>query len=76
LLLIGLLEARIGLFLALALCGWQIVYYALRRSSFSSFPVQVHLAYLGLLVAGLWEPLRYVHWVQPIGITAFVTFGY
>jgi hypothetical protein len=41
-----------------------------------AFPVQVRTAYLSMLVAGLWEPFHWVHWLQLAGTTARVVIGY
>ena len=38
--------------------------------------MQVRLAYLAMLAAGLWEPLRVLHWIQFLGTAAFVLTGY
>ena len=42
----------------------------MRTGSARSFPVQVRLAYLTLLLAGAWEPLAILHWIQLVGTTA------
>ena len=41
-----------------------------------AFPVQVRVAYLLWTVAGLWEPLFILHWIQFAGTWAYVTVGY
>ena len=61
---------------AVGLCAVQAVHYGVQEGSLSAFPVQVRLAFLALLLAGLWEPLRLLHWVQFVGTSAFVLFGY
>ena len=65
-----------GIDLATALCAVQVVHFAIRTGSPTSFPVQVRAAYLDLLVAGNWPPLAFVHWVQLAGTSATVVFGY
>lgn len=61
---------------AIALAAIQIPIFAKRGGGLMSFPAQVRIAYLGLLIAGLWSPLRFIHWVQLVGTTAMVLFGY
>ncbi len=60
----------------LLLCIAQALHFGVVEGSLSAFPVQVRLAYLALLVAGLWEPLRVVHWIQFVGTTALVLTSY
>jgi hypothetical protein len=61
---------------AIALCGVQVLHYRTTEGSFAAFPVQIRLAFLAMLLAGLWEPLRFLHWVQLAGTTTFVLSGY
>lgn len=61
---------------AIALAALQIPVFAKRGGGLFSFPAQVRIGYLGLLIAGLWQPLRFIHWVQLVGTTAMVLFGY
>jgi len=61
---------------AIALAAVQIPIFARRSGGLTSFPAQVRIAYLGLLLAGLWSPLQFIHWVQLLGTTAMVLFGY
>jgi len=42
----------------------------------ASFPSQVRIAYLGLLVAGLWLPLHFIYWIEFAGTSAMVLYGY
>lgn len=65
-----------GLYLAMALCAVQIGHVIWLTRDITSFPVQVRAAYLGLLAAGLWLPLQWIHWVQLVGTSARVTVGY
>ena len=48
----------------------------MRASGVAAFPVQVRVAYLGLLVAAQWQPLYWIYWVQLVGTTAMVMFDY
>ena len=47
-----------GLRAALAVTAVQAVHQAARTRSVHSFPVQVRAAYLLILLAGMWPPLR------------------
>lgn len=38
--------------------------------------MQVRIAYLGLLILGVWTPLQCIHWLQLIGTSARVLVGY
>ncbi|MFN7955324.1 MAG: hypothetical protein U0610_26610 [bacterium] len=62
--------------IAVALTAIQALHFRVRTGSARSFPVQVRLAYLTLLLAGAWEPLAILHWIQLVGTTAMVTVGY
>lgn len=61
---------------AIALAAIQVPVFAKRGGGLTSFPAQVRLAYLALLIIGLWPPLRIVHWIQLAGTTAMVLTGY
>jgi hypothetical protein len=65
-----------ALALAIGLAAVQAVHFRLTEGSLAAFPVQIRLAYLMLLLAGLWPPLGVLHWIQLAGTTAFVLFGY
>lgn len=65
-----------GYVLAINLTCAQIVHFAVRTRSLTSFPCQVRVAYLELLLLGLWEPFAFIHWVQLGGTLAMVAFGY
>ncbi len=54
----------------------QTLHYLAREGSFKAFPVQVRLGYLVLLLAGLWGPLGFVHWMQLVGTAAVVLVDY
>jgi hypothetical protein len=58
--------------LCLALAAW---YFAVLRS-INPFPVQLRLAFVVLLLAGLLPGMAWVHWVQLVGTSAMVTLGY
>ena len=65
-----------GLPVALALTTLQAVHQAARTRSVHSFPVQVRAAYLLVLLAGTWPPLRVLHPLQLAGTMALVVFDY
>ena len=72
----GLLGWTAGVYLAMVLCAVQIAHVIGLTRDVTSFPVQVRVAYVGLLLAGLWGPLQWIHWVQLVGTTARVVVGY
>ncbi len=76
LLSIGLWGVTSAFTLAILLCTLQSVHFAARERSLSAFPVQVRVAYLGLLLIALWPPLYFVYWIQFIGTWAMVLYGY
>lgn len=61
---------------ALGLCAVQLIHFMVLERSLSTFPVQVRLAYACLLALALWEPLRFLLWVQLVGTSAMVVFNY
>lgn len=65
-----------GIWPVVALTCIQAVHYLARDKRLAAFTVQVRLAYLFLLIAGTYPPLGFIHWVQLIGTTAFVTDNY
>lgn len=76
LLAVGLFGWPAGLYAAILFCAFQVGHFAWREKSLTAFPVQVRVAYLGLLLLGLCEPLSWIHWLQLIWTTARVTVGY
>jgi hypothetical protein len=78
---VGLLGAGLfgwpaGIFLAMALCAVQIGHVVWLTRDPTAFPTQVRVAYLAMLIVGLWEPLQWIHWLQLVGTTARVLVGY
>jgi hypothetical protein len=65
-----------GLFFAIALCLVQIGHVFWITRNVAAFAMQVRLVYLTMLLAGLCGPLKWLHWVQLVGTTARVVFGY
>lgn len=78
---VGLLGAGLfgwpaGIYVAILLCGVQIGHVIWLTRDLTAFPVQVRVAYLAMLIAGLWGPLQWIHWIQLAGTTARVLVGY
>ncbi|MEK6785973.1 MAG: hypothetical protein AABY61_10880 [Nitrospirota bacterium] len=65
-----------GLYVAMVLCAVQLAHVFRITRDATSFPMQVRAAYLGLLFAGLWGPLQWIHCVQLVGTSARVVIGY
>lgn len=76
LLIAGLAGWFAGFYLAIALCVIQVAHFARLERSATSFPVQVRIGYLILLLLALWEPLRFIFVLQVVGTTAMVLFDY
>ena len=73
---VGLIADRAGLTAAIILTALQIPLVAVLRGGITSFPAQVRIGYLALLLIGLWNPLAFVHWIQFVGTWANVLVGY
>jgi hypothetical protein len=65
-----------GLWITMAFVAAQLAHFLAREGSARAFPVQVRIAYLALLAAGLWSPLGFVHWLQLAGTCASVGLDY
>ena len=65
-----------GFFLAILLCLVQVAHVSWLTHDLTAFPVQVRVAYLAMLIAGLWGPLQWIHWMQLAGTAARVLIGY
>lgn len=72
----GLFGWQPGMILAIALCVVQIAHVMRLTRDRTAFLVQVRVVYLTLLLAGLWGPLTWLHWMQFVGTSARVLFGY
>jgi hypothetical protein len=72
----GLLGWPAGIPLAMLLSAVQIVHVIWLTRDYTAFPLQVRIGYLAMLIAGLWGPLHWIHWMQLAGTTARVLFGY
>lgn len=76
LLIVGLAGRFEAFYLAIALSAFQVAHFRLREGSFAAFPVQVRVAYTGILLLALWPPLHWLFWVPAIGTPAQVLFCY
>jgi hypothetical protein len=65
-----------GIAAAIILCGIMAGYFFMRLRQLRPFPVQVRIAYLGLLAVGMLPWMQWLHWVQLVGTTTMVTVGY
>lgn len=65
-----------AIYAAIALCAVMTGYYLVRLGRVRPYPVQIRLAYLGMLVAGLVPAMAWLYWVQLIGTAARVAVGY
>jgi hypothetical protein len=65
-----------GVPLAIALTAWQVVHFGWVRGTPRTLDVQVRVAYTGLLMLGLVEPLWPIHVVQFVGVNALLVFDY
>jgi hypothetical protein len=78
-----------GLLLGAALAGWPLgfappialtlvhtLHLLGRERTLQAFPVQVRIGYLLWMLAGLWAPLGFFHWIQLAGTSAAVLIDY
>lgn len=65
-----------GFLLAIGLTAFQLVHFIIRERSVTTFPVQVRLGYLLLLLLAWPEPLRLIYWIPMIGTWAQILVGY
>lgn len=72
----GVLGWHWGFCIAGTLTLIQIVHFRIRTGAFASFPVQIRLAYLGVLLAAAPPALQWLYWLPAIGTWALVLFGY
>jgi hypothetical protein len=72
----GLAGYPAGFHAAVVLTCIQLIHFFLREDDVMAFPLQVRAAYLGLLILAQWAPFYWVYWLQLIGTSAMVLFGY
>ncbi len=65
-----------AIYLAIAINVTHAIHFVLRKSGMSTFPMQIRIGYLGLLILGLAPFFSWVHWIQLIGGTIMLTTGY
>ena len=76
-LLIGVVAGNVeSLYAVIALNAVQVVHFIIREKSITAFPVQVRLAYFGLLFLAQAPFMFWIFWWQLIGPTAMVMFEY
>lgn len=76
LLLADVMGWSFGLSLAIVLNVIQIGHFYSETKSMASFPVQVRVAYLMLLLIALWPPLYWMLYFVILGTSAMVLFDY
>jgi len=76
LLLAGKAVLPAAAFAAVGLGVVQAVHFYAREERAGALPVQVRVAFLGLLLAGLWTPLAPIHWLMLGATLARVAFDY
>ncbi len=72
----GILGNPIGFMLAMGLTVIQLLHFAIKERSLSSFPLQVRAWYLLLLLLASPASLQWIFWIPFIGTWAQVIFGY
>jgi len=72
----ALVGSPLGVYPAMLLTVLHGHYFTIRGYRLASFPLQVRIAYLLLLVAGLLPPLAFIHWLQLAFTTVRVLFAY
>ena len=72
----GFLWSPIFFKLAIFLTIIQTIYFSIRLKSITSFPVQVRVCYLSLLIVSQPHMLQWLYWVPAIGTWAQVLVGY
>lgn len=65
-----------GLIAAVLLCVAQIVHFGLEDKNFFSFSCQIRFVLIGIFLAAMIGPLRWLVWIPAIGLTARLTVNY
>ncbi len=76
LLTLGILGEPTGFVLAIGLTIIQLIHFLFNERNITSFPVQVRIGYLLLLIISLPAPMQILFWIPCIGTWAQVIFGY
>jgi hypothetical protein len=69
-------DLALGILPVVCITSIHLVYYFARDRHIASFPVQVRIGYILLLVLGSWPPLEFIHWIQLFGTTALLAYDY
>lgn len=64
------------LYVTMLLVLVHIVHFYIKSPHLFSFPLQVRLAYLGLLTLGQLPYCSWINWIQLVGTTALITVDY
>ncbi len=72
----GIAGWPLGFTPVILLCSIQVLHFLYREGRIAAFPVQVRITYLLLILTGQWEPLAFLLWLQAIGTTIELLFGY
>jgi hypothetical protein len=72
----GMSGWAMGFALAIGLTVFQLAHFAIRERSLVSFPIQVRLGYLLLLLIALPESMHWLYWLPLLGTWAQILFGY
>jgi len=75
-LVVGLLVWPPALYMAMAATTVHGGHFLMRSPGLTSFPMQVRIGFLGLLMIGQLPWLGWINWVQLVGTTALLTTGY
>lgn len=62
--------------IAIGLCALVGACYLLRIKQMRPYPVQIRLAYVGVLLCGTLPGMNWFYWVPLVGTTAMVVVGY
>jgi hypothetical protein len=65
-----------GFLLAIGLTAFQLLHFTIRDRSVRTFPVQVRLGYLLLLLVAAPEKFQWIYWIPMVGTWVQVLFGY
>ena len=72
----GLMSFSSGYYAAIVISAIQTVVFDFKEGSLLAFPVQIRLAYTGLLMLCQVPSLGWLYWVPTVGTFALVLFGY
>lgn len=73
---LGLTGWSTGFLIAITMAAVQFIHALIVHRRFSSFTVQVRIAYTLLLLAAWPESIRWLYWLPAIGTWVYIFFGY